>query len=273
MNTLVNRLFIPLVITGTVIAALVTTANPAYAVPECPTIAAVSAAVGSTATDSDLGSCEFKVGDDTISFQIDASTNIDADLAARRSDAIRRTARVAKTKAGKYAAFTGASTGYSQLYYNQKGTTIKVSHFEINGQSSDILKKASAALAKIKIPAEINSCTAITKAVVAAVPTAKFKPGQPGGCGFTLADATSLFVGIQDDPFAEWLDTYEYTTSDRPPIIDTTVGKRKGFTWGVALETNLVLPLDDAIATVTLQNGKPTPQQKALLSKAAAVIA
>ena len=83
MNTLVNRLFKPLVISGTVIAALVTTANPAYAVPECPTIAAVSAAVGSTATDSNFRSCEFKVGEDTISFQIDASSNIDADLAAR----------------------------------------------------------------------------------------------------------------------------------------------------------------------------------------------
>lgn len=261
-----------LALTGTVAAVFLVAPTPEFAVPSCPTVAAVSAAVGSTVTESDFGSCAFKVGSDTISFQIDPSTNVTADMAARRADAVRRTTPVAKIKVGKFAAFTGASEGYSHLYYNQKGTTIRISHFEINAQSADVLKQASTALVKITIPAKIRSCTAIAKAVVGAVGGAKPVPAGAGGCKFELADATTLFVGIQPESFADWFDTYEYTTSDRPPVAETAVGARKGFTY-VTSETNLVLPLDDGILTVTLNRKITTPQLKALPAKAAAAIA
>ncbi len=246
--------------------------TPGFAAASCPTVPAVSKAVGAKVTKPDADTCAFQVGTQMVSFEFTPSTNVAADLAARRSDAIRRTAPTTRTKVGPYAAFTGTASGVAQIFYDQKGTVVYVSHQEINARSAEILTKSAAALAKIAIPAKISSCTAITAAVVGAVAGAKAVPTGPGSCQFILADASTVFVGIQSDQsFTDWYATYAITT-DRPPVADINVKGRKGFAV-VGFGTDVVLPLDTAIATISLNFKSVAPLQKSLPAKAAAAIA
>ena len=253
------------------LAAVITSSPAAHAAPKCPTVAAVRSAVGSSVTQPSSDECRFRVGERTLTYQIVASSNVAADLNARRQDAVRRTAPVTKTKVGRYPAFTGTASSVSQLFYDQKGTVVYVSHQEINAQSADILKRTAAALARLTIPAKIGSCTAIAKAVVSVVAGARSVPGGQDSCQFILADASTVFVGIQSDQsYADWFNTYAATT-DRPPVTDVKVKARHGFAF-VTFGTDVVFALDDSIVTVSLDARTNDALPQSLPVKAAAAI-
>jgi hypothetical protein len=245
--------------------------TPAVASTVCPSLAAVKTAVGGAVTAGD-DDCTFNVGQDTLTFTIEPTADVPTAVAARRADAVRRTAPVMKTKVGSYRAFTGTASGVSQIFYDQKGVLVYISHQEITADSAGVLKRVSAALAKVKLPKVITDCKPIVQAISAAVPTAVFDPTSEGACTMKFPDETVLFVGTDpQSTFVESYDTYRLTASHKP-VLDLTVGGRKGFVFQ-AFDTTLVLGLSDALAVVAVNSSiGQTPFAKSLPARAAAAL-
>ena len=232
-----------------VFAALITSSPAAQAATTCPSLAAVSAALGSKAevdeTPFEFSDCAFKAGDKAVSFTITPTADVTAELAAQRADAMRRTAGVQLTKVGRYKAFTGTASGVSQLFYDQSGTTVFVSHQQISANSADILKRVATALAAVKWPKKTTNCAAFDKVVAKTEPSAK-RNKENSGCIYNYADGTYLGVGIStEDTFTGWLETYR-GFARTGPIKDATVGTHKGFMYG----TKLVIGLTDAVVII-----------------------
>ena len=257
-------------------AGLATSSLDARAATTCPSIAAVSAAVGSAAVKDEhpfgFSDCAFKVGDTTVSFTITPATDVAAALAANRADATRRTAGVKLIKVGRYKAFTGTASGVSQLFYDQKGTTVFVSHQQIDGNSAGIIKRVSTAVSIINIPKKITSCALIDRVVAKVEPTAIKQETPNSGCSYKYADESLLAVGTYtDDTFSGWLESYR-SFATTGPVKDANVGTHKGFVYQTS-GTNLVIGLADAVALVeTNEFLDQTPFTKLTAARAAAAL-
>jgi broad specificity phosphatase PhoE len=250
----------------------VVSAPAAHAATPCPTAAKLSSALGTTVTSVRDESCMFSLGLNTLRFDFEGVADVRSELASRRADASRRTRPVAKSKVRSYRAYTGVAAGVAQIFYDQKGVVVYVSHGEVGRDSASILKKVSLAVSAIELPKEVRDCAPVAKVVSPVIPKATYDPDGAGACTFRFADGTVVFVGTDPSKtFDESYRTYK-TLASHSPVESLRIGAHSGFVFQT-FDTQAVIGLKNSIATITVDSKVgQTPLSRSVPVRAAKVL-